>query len=216
MPPKGRDTINQRGILDIGKFYVRHDHMNQNYKTTPRLYVDHDAIASGSVIALDDDQTHYLKTVMRLRDGDVVRIFNGRNGEFASIWSQTGKKQSVLTVSDQLRSVPELGVKPRIHLFFPPIKKDRLDWLIEKSVELGVTDLHPVLTDHVVVRDIKPDRMMRQIIEASEQCERLTVPILHDLMLFKDMMNAPSSDIQLFVALERHDAPLLPQALSDV
>ena len=183
----------------------------QSYKGTPRLYVDQTAIASGMVITLDDDQTHYLKTVLRLRDGEMVRIFDGRSGEFVAAWAMTGKKQSELRVAELLRT--QTQPKGTVHLFFPLIKKDRQDWLIEKAVELGVTDLHPVVTDHAVVREIKADRVARQIIEAAEQSERLTIPQLHPVVSFKDIVNAPMK-LDLFVALERADGtPMLRAAL---
>lgn len=192
--------------------------MTHLHKGTPRLYVDHAAIASGMDITLHDDQTHYLKTVLRLRDGDKVRCFNGQDGEFLASWMMVGKKSSQLTILDQLRLMPndETTEPYRVHLFFPLIKKDRQDWLIEKAVELGVTDLHPILTDHVIVRDINRDRVMRQIIEAAEQSERLDIPHLHPLSSLKDILATKAVDITLFVALERcENAPLLSSLVAD-
>jgi 16S rRNA (uracil1498-N3)-methyltransferase len=93
-----------------------------------------------------------------------------------------------------------------IHLFFSPLKKDRNDMLIEKAVELGVTHFHPVLFSRSIVRDIKPDRITAQIIEAAEQCERLSIPILHPLRDFKKALSDWNADIPLMAAIERMDA----------
>jgi 16S rRNA (uracil1498-N3)-methyltransferase len=188
--------------------------MNHSYKTTPRLYVDQDLIASQSIIMLDEDQTHYLKHVLRLNDGSLVRLFNGRDGEFLASWNATSKKISQLCVTDLLCPMIR-AVTPDLHLFFPLIKKDRQDWLIEKAVELGVTDLHPIITDHVVIRDFKEGRVKKQIIEASEQCERLTVPKLHPLITLSVAVETFLEE-HLFIALERQELPLLKEEISNV
>jgi 16S rRNA (uracil1498-N3)-methyltransferase len=176
--------------------------MNLNH--TSRLYVPHD-ITVNAVIELDDDQTHYIKNVMRSKDGTEIRIFNGNSDEFLASWHATGKKISELRVVKSTKSF-QMPIR-RTHLFFPLIKKDRMDWLIEKSIELGATDLHPIITDHVSIRDINIVRTQKQIIEATEQCERLDIAILHDLKPIKSVIETYANEIQILVAIERENLP---------
>jgi 16S rRNA (uracil1498-N3)-methyltransferase len=175
-----------------------------NLLHTSRLYVPHD-IAVNAVITLDDDQTHYIKNVMRSKDGTEIRIFNGRSDEFLATWHATGKKTSELRVT-QSTKLFQTPIR-RVHLFFPLIKKDRMDWLIEKSIELGATDLHPLITDHVSIRDINMVRTRKQIIEATEQCERLDIATLHDLKQIKSVIETYINEIQILVAIERENLP---------
>jgi 16S rRNA (uracil1498-N3)-methyltransferase len=149
---------------------------------------------------------------MRLKDGDIIRIFNGQDGEFTGLLSQTSKK-SVSLIS--LTKIYEQPIEVRkIHLYFAPIKKDRLPYLIEKSVELGVTDLHPIITERTENRHLNLEKLDRYIIEASEQCERMNVPKLHpSITLMKSNFITPT-----YAAVEREDGlPLFqPKDNSDL
>ena len=171
-----------------------------NVHHTPRLYVEDDLSINHTII-LNDDHTHYLKNVLRLKNEDIIRVFNGRSDEFKAILQFIGKKSAHL----QIDSVSKILSQPALqtHLFFPLIKKDRMDWLIEKSVELGVTDLHPIITDHVKIRELNDIRLKKQIIEAAEQCERLIIPTLHPLTPLKTALEAERDDIEYIIALER-------------
>jgi 16S rRNA (uracil1498-N3)-methyltransferase len=142
---------------------------------------------------------------MRSKDGTEIRIFNGASDEFLASWHATGKKTSELrVVSISKKFIPPVR---RTHLLFPLIKKDRMDWLIEKSIELGATDLHLIITDHVSIRDINMVRTRKQIIEATEQCERLDIATLHDLSSLKQTIETHMNDIQILVGLERINVP---------
>lgn len=174
----------------------------------PRLYVDHD-LAVGAEATLAEGQAHYLRSVMRLGVGDAVRLFNGRDGEALATLRTLDKKSAVASVTEQIR--PQPPAPGQTHLLFTPLKKDALDFLIEKSVELGVTHLHPVLTHNTDVRRINDERLRQQIIEAAEQCERLTVPALAPLQPLETVLAAWNKKIPLFAALERFAAPGLPQ-----
>lgn len=204
-----------------------------NFAHTPRLFLDC-ALELHHVIPLSEDQTHYLKTVLRSKEGEIIRVFNGKSDEFAATWSPIGKKTSSLTITQSIRAfaddVTSRGGINHLRLYMPLIKKDRLDWMIEKAVELGVTDIHPLITDHVGVRDFKRDRVLRQIIEASEQCERLTIPTLHAPAAFKgaaweghenggnkdDERATAETNAIIFVGLERADHAHLAQKLDDI
>lgn len=186
--------------------------MNNDLSKSPRLYVSADCAAGASVV-LPDNQAHYLKNVMRADIGASVRLFNGRDGEWHAHVEQIDKKKAVLTLQRQTRKQPA----PRrfVHLLFAPIKKARMEWLIEKAVELGATDLHPVITHHTEVRDLNVMRTRAQIIEAAEQCERLDIPTLHDITALKAKLGSWPQDMPVLIGLERADAPALRDALPE-
>lgn len=156
--------------------------MASDFTKLPRLYIDR-PLAPGASLTLETAQSHYLKNVIRLKAGELIRLFNGRDGEWLASLTEHGKTQSTVLLKGKIR---EQSAKPsEMHLLFAPIKKDGMDFIIEKAVELGVTDLHPVLTARTQVRALNEDRMKAQIQEAAEQCERLDVPALHPLVELK-------------------------------
>jgi 16S rRNA (uracil1498-N3)-methyltransferase len=101
--------------------------------------------------------------------------------------------------------VAQPTTKRAVHLLFAPIKKHRQDWLIEKAVELGVTDFHPVLTQNTEVRKLNESRLTQQILEAAEQCERFDIPQLHELKKLDKVISSWSGALPLFACIERFD-----------
>lgn len=178
----------------------------------PRLYIDA-PLAAGTAIQAHDEQAHYLKNVMRAQTGSPVRLFNGREGEWLATIEILDKKRALLTPQNQTRQQP--APRRPVHLLFAPIKKVRMDWLVEKAVELGVTDLHPVITLRTEIREINAARTRNQIIEAAEQCERLDMPRLHELCDLKACLGRWPHDIPIHMALERIDAPALRNNLPE-
>lgn len=146
-----------------------------DYFKLPRLFVDA-PLGADMAVPLNPDQAHYLHTVLRRTNDDLVRLFNGRDGEWACRLHDLGKKSGVALAIEHIKPQPEPS--PGIHLFFAPIKKARLDWLVEKAVELGATHLHPVITQNTENRTLNEARLRQQIFEAAEQCERLDIPVL--------------------------------------
>lgn len=166
--------------------------------------IDQD-LSEGAEFPLDEDVAHYLKNVLRRPDGADLRVFNGRDGEFIASATAQSKKLYILTIKNRIRSQPDPANET--HLVFALIKKDRQDFMIEKAVELGVTHFHPILTQQTVIRDINETRLLKQIREASEQCERLDIPKLLPLVKL-EQLNWPQ-DIPLYAGLERQDVPFL-------
>jgi 16S rRNA (uracil1498-N3)-methyltransferase len=113
---------------------------------------------------------------LRLGTGAAVALFNATNGEWLCRISEIGKGAS-LAVERQLRE-PEPEAEPDLWLMFAPIKRTRLDWLVEKATELGVAALLPVWTARTQVERVNLERLRAHAIEAAEQCERLSVPEL--------------------------------------
>jgi 16S rRNA (uracil1498-N3)-methyltransferase len=178
--------------------------MSDDFYKTPRLFTPA-PLAGGAAVPLPPEAAHYLLGVLRRADGDPVRVFNGRDGEYLARLGVSGKRNATLAMQDILRPQPPLA--PRLHLLFPPLKKDRLDFLIEKAVELGATDLHPVITERTEVRAVNEGRLHAQCIEAAEQCERLTIPALHPIIRLENALAAWPAEIPVITGLERGDCP---------
>ena len=138
----------------------------------PRLFVE-TSLTTGVESVLSRDQTNYLVNVLRLGQGDVVLLFNGRDGEWRGSISGTAKRAAVITVGTRLRPQPGPG---DLHLLFAPLKHARLDYLVQKAVEMGASRLQPVMTRHTQVARVNLDRMRANAIEAAEQCGVLHVP----------------------------------------
>lgn len=182
--------------------------MSDDLYKFPRLYVP-ETLGQTSV-PLGENHAHYLRHVLRKAEGDSIRLFNGRDGEWLGQLVLSGKRDAMVNVQKQVKLQPSRT--RRVHLLFAPLKKDRLDVLIEKAVELDATDLHPIITDRTEVREIKTEKLASQIIEAAEQCERLDVPTLHPITKL-DKKIVGWTGAQIFVGLERSDAQSLRDSL---
>jgi 16S rRNA (uracil1498-N3)-methyltransferase len=134
-------------------------------------------LAAGCEIELEPARAHYLRSVLRLGPGAAVAVFNAEDGEWLCRIAGIGKNGARLTAERQLRS-PEPGGEPDLWLLFAPIKRARLDWLVEKATELGVAALLPVWTARTQVERVNLDRLRAHAVEAAEQSERLSVPDL--------------------------------------
>ena len=137
-----------------------------------RLFVDAD-LAVGVSVALDPRATHYLRNVLRLGAGAEIALFNGRDGELRAQLESVGKRAAqAMVLAPRRAQRPE----PDVWLLFAPVKRARIDLIVEKATELGVARLLPVITRRTVVARVNLERLAAIAIEAAEQCERLTVP----------------------------------------
>ena len=136
-----------------------------------RLYVDA-PLADGARVTLSREQANYLLNVLRLAAGDSVIIFNGHEGEWRAVLADTGRKAASLDVVEGLRG-QEAG--PDIHYLFAPLKHARLDYMVQKAVEMGAARLRPVLTRRTQAQRVNLERMRANVIEAAEQCGILTL-----------------------------------------
>ena len=137
-----------------------------------RLYVADD-LSDGAEFALPQAQGHYLATVMRLKPGDEVAAFNGRDGEWRALVVDGGRRSTALAVVERLRL--QAGT-PDLWLVFAPIKRARIDFLAARATELGVSALWPVFTRRTAVARVNAARLKANAVEAAEQCGRLDVP----------------------------------------
>lgn len=145
---------------------------NRQSKIRARLWVDC-ALGEGSHVALNPADSHYVATVMRLRGGDALALFNGRDGEWRGKITSAGKGAVGLTLTERLRAQqPE----PDLWLVFAPVKRARIDFIAQKATELGVSRLLPVMTERTIVSRVNRARLQANAKEAAEQCERLALP----------------------------------------
>src|SRR6266702_2974169 len=136
----------------------------------PRLFIDA-PLKAGESLALERNQSNYLGNVLRLAAGDTVLVFNGRDGEWrAQIAGR--KRPDQLTILDQTRPQDRL---PDIAYVFAPLKHARLDYMVQKAVEMGAARLQPVLTRFTQVSRVNSERMRANVIEAAEQCGILSL-----------------------------------------
>jgi 16S rRNA (uracil1498-N3)-methyltransferase len=138
---------------------------------SPRLYVDA-PLEHGALVALAAPQQHYLTHVLRLQAGGRILAFNGRDGEWVARLEAT-KRAAALRIGTKTR---EQTAASDLHYLFAPLKAARLDYMVQKAVEMGVSRLQPVLTRHGQVARINVARMRANAIEAAEQCGILTLP----------------------------------------
>jgi 16S rRNA (uracil1498-N3)-methyltransferase len=139
---------------------------------TPRLYLEA-PLAPGATLPLDRGQTNYLINVLRRKTGDPVLVFNGRDGEWRAQLDAVSRKGAALAIGEQTRPQSAPG---DLHYLFAPLKQARLDYLVQKAVELGASRLVPVLTRHGQVTRVNIDRIRANTIEAAEQCGILNLP----------------------------------------
>jgi 16S rRNA (uracil1498-N3)-methyltransferase len=173
-------------------------------KSLPRLYVDQ-VLAGGMALTLEGAQANYLAAVMRLKAGDQVKLFDDRTGEWLATIAEAGKKRVPLTVGERLRE--REGV-PDLWLLFAPVKRGRIDWLVEKATELGAARLAPVTTHRTIVDRLNLDRLRAHMIEAAEQCERTALPELAEPETLPALLAAWPAERRLLFADEAGGQPL--------
>jgi 16S rRNA (uracil1498-N3)-methyltransferase len=137
-----------------------------------RLFVPFD-LAAGAIIIADAAAANYLLNVLRLGDGAKILLFNGRDGEWLAEITGRAKRTCRLECQDQTRAQED---GPDIDYLFAPLKRSRLDYMVQKAAEMGVARLRPVLTQHTVAERVNTERMRSNAIEAAEQCGILRVP----------------------------------------
>jgi 16S rRNA (uracil1498-N3)-methyltransferase len=145
--------------------------MRANFRMQ-RLFVDVPLVA-GTAHEVGKDQFNYLVNVLRYGDGSEVLVFNGRDGEWRATLSLPTKKRLILTPVEQTRPQPE---PCDLHYLFAPLKVGRLDYLVQKAVEMGAGLLQPVMTQHVQGKITSIERLQANVIEAAEQCGVLGIP----------------------------------------
>ena len=157
---------------------------------TPRVYLDA-PLAEGQAVSFDRAQVNYLLNVLRLEHGDVLLLFNGRDGEWQARLAGTDKRALTAVIGERMREQPRPS---DLHFLFAPLKHARLDYLVQKAVEMGASRLQPMITRHTQVARINLDRMRANVIEAAQQCGILSLPEVADPVAFKDVIGQVDAD----------------------
>ncbi len=149
-----------------------------------RLFIA-DNLYEDQLLDLSKQDHHYVATVMRLKQGQQIEVFNGTQGLWLAQIKNISKKSTQLWIVKQL--LEQKNPSYFIQLNFAPLKKSAMDILIQKSTEMGVTTLQPMITQHTNIENIKIKRLQAQIKEACEQCERLDIPSIFSPVKFEKL-----------------------------
>lgn len=168
-----------------------------------RVFVEHD-LSKDNRFEATREQANYLLNVLRMSDGDSILIFNGRDGEWHATVEARGRKKCNLKPVKQIRKQPQV---PSLVYCFAPLKQARLDYMIQKAVEMGAGILQPVITQYTQVRNINEKRIHSNAIEAVEQCGILTLPQINPAIQLDKLTQTLGTDYHLILCDEaEHDA----------
>jgi 16S rRNA (uracil1498-N3)-methyltransferase len=168
--------------------------MDKKLARTPRLYVT-EPIEVNFHLGLSPDQAHYLGRVMRLSEGDYIKVFNGIDGEWLCQIKQVTKRACIIECLQQLRDQQPLA---DVEYLFAPLKSARLDYMAQKATEMGASRLTPVLTEFTQNRRLKMERVKANTIEAAEQCNLLAIPQVNEPQKLMTVLNGWDDDRHLF------------------
>lgn len=154
-----------------------------------RLFLRHD-LNAGAIIQLDRTQTNYLTNVLRMKAGARINVFNGEHGEWSAVLVQRGRRDWALAINQFCQKQTE---HLDLQYLFAPLKQARLDYMVQKAVELGVGRLTPVLTQHGQINRVNAHRMQSNAIEAAEQCGLLTIPSIDEPIPLTELLDSWSS-----------------------
>lgn len=163
--------------------------MPQSDFRSPRLYVDA-SLATDAAIALDRSQSNYLGNVLRLNAGDPVLVFNGRDGEWQAAIA-AGKRADRLLVLKPMRAQDRLR---DVTYAFAPLKHARLDYMVQKAIEMGAAKLQPVITRYTQASRVNTERMRANVVEAAEQCGILSIAEVAEPLNFGKFLDQRDSN----------------------
>ncbi|NRP17918.1 Ribosomal RNA small subunit methyltransferase E [Ensifer adhaerens] len=175
--------------------------MRANFRMQ-RLFVEYPLLA-GSTQEATKEQFNYLINVLRYEDGASILVFNGRDGEWRAELSLASKKRLILTAVEQTR--PQPAPCDLVYLF-APLKVGRLDYLVQKAVEMGAGVLQPVMTQHVQGKIGNLDRVRANVVEAAEQCGVLGIPTVEEPRRLEDLLQGWPADRRIIFCDEGSDS----------
>ncbi len=174
--------------------------MRANYRMQ-RLFVPDDLAADASVRP-SVQQLHYLLHVLRMGDGAELLLFNGRDGEWLACLAFEGKKGVRLDLMEPTRCQP---VAPDLIYCFAPLKVGRLDYLVQKAVEMGAGVLQPVMTQHTQGAPPRHDKLLANAVEAAEQCGVLALPTIREAVRLASLLDGWDAGRRLIFCDESAD-----------
>ena len=157
--------------------------MRANYRMQ-RLYVTAD-LALAQAFEATAEQFNYLANVLRFEEGGELLVFNGRHGEWKARVHFPTRKKIMITPAEETRPQPD---DCDLHFLFAPLKVGRMDYLVQKAVEMGASILQPVMTQHVQGKIGNIDRLQANAVEAAEQCGVLAIPKVTEPVKLRDLL----------------------------
>lgn len=158
--------------------------MRANFRMQ-RLFVEQ-ALGRGAEVEANGEQFNYLANVLRLTENSEILLFNGRHGEWKARIGFPSRKRITMTAIEETRPQPE---PCDLHYLFAPLKVGRLDYLIQKAVEMGAGVLQPVMTQHVQGKITNLEKVKANAIEAAEQCGVLGIPEVREPVRLQDLLD---------------------------
>ena len=149
-----------------------------------RLYFSKE-LKANLTATFSNEQSHYIRNVMRLKPGDTVSLFNSANGEWSAKIVNHNKENTEFKVEKIIKTKK---IEHDIWLAFCPIRKNPLDMMIQKTTELGIQKFIPILSERTIVKEINTERLKKIIIEASEQSNRISIPNIENLQPLKNFL----------------------------
>ena len=169
-----------------------------------------DTLSSNMIDKLDKDQSHYLSKVMRVKENQVFSLFN-KEGEWEAKILGISKNIVEFKIIKQLR---QKEITKELWLAFSPIKSNYQNFMIQKATELGVTKFIPIIFDRTVVRKINKERLEKIVIEASEQSNRINVPLIESAQNLDNFLKMSSMDL-IFTDLNSDNKKIDSTKLTD-
>ena len=161
-----------------------------------RIYLDK-KLNLGLDLVLEKEDTHYLKNVMRLREGDYVFLFNSKDGEFKGEIISSDKKNTKIKLISKIENINKEG---KISLIFSLIKSSKLDYLIQKCTEVGVKNFFPVISEKSIAKDLNIERIEKIIKESCEQSNQLYLPVIHTVEKLEKKLKSLNKNSVVFFA----------------
>lgn len=151
-----------------------------------RIYIPPEDIHQKEKIKLSSDKSHYLITVLRCGQGDMITVIDGRGNAYESKISKITKKDVFINVVSEITEDRESSLN--LILCQGILKGEKMDMVVQKATELGIKEIIPVITERAVVRDTRRLKRWRKIAEESvEQCGRTIIPVIHEPVEFKQL-----------------------------
>ena len=184
-----------------------------NKRYSMRFYVPPDTIAplKNTIEIKDKTEVHHIRDVMRLKKGDIVDIFDGQGREFSCFIEEVKREAVIIKIKKVLP--PKYGLPFNITLYQSIPKKTKMDFIVEKVIELGVNQIVPIITDRTIpeIKDFtkKVERWKRIGMASSKQCGRTILPVISDVMHFDGaLIDSKQKDLAVFASLDRDSKPL--------
>tara|TARA_Y100000590_G_C15738479_1_gene1019404 strand:+ start:4009 stop:4743 length:735 start_codon:yes stop_codon:yes gene_type:complete len=182
-------------------------------KSKTRIYINKE-ISSNLLVYIKNKQHHFLKNVLRIQVNDLIRIFDGKTGEWLTKVLTINRDNTVLRVNEKIRNFDK---QSDLWLIFAPIKQHRMSIAIQKATELGVSLIIPCITDFTNIKKINKKNLYLNAVEAAEQSERLDIPEINETIDLKSLLSSWPDDRYLIYCDEKNeDKKNIIKSLSDL